>query len=95
MQPYLWQQAGGKRHVYSTSDYYPIVPGKSFTALCGADVTTTSSDLTQGCWFDPECEDCLMLYVKVSGWTDKEIENMAAIRAAVDAKTRSKGAPKR
>lgn len=79
MQRYLWQQADGKRHVYDTDTYSPMT-GRPFQTLCGTTVTPQQGDMVAGMWWDPECEECLLELVRLSGWTPDEIARLSAIR---------------
>ncbi|EHR63706.1 zinc finger protein [Saccharomonospora cyanea] len=56
MQRYLWQQAGGLRHVYDTERDI-AAPGRALSALCGQVVTPTVDDIT-GLWLDRTCLTC-------------------------------------
>ncbi|EIF00966.1 MULTISPECIES: zinc finger protein [Saccharomonospora] len=56
MQRYLWQQAGGRRHVYDTERDI-AAPGRALVALCGEVVTPTVDDIT-GLWLDRTCLAC-------------------------------------
>ncbi|EID54574.1 zinc finger protein [Saccharomonospora xinjiangensis] len=56
MQRYLWQQAGGQRHVYDTERDI-AAPGRALSALGGQVVTPTIDDLT-GLWLDRTCLAC-------------------------------------
>ncbi len=56
MQRYLWQQAGGLRHVYDTERDI-AAPGRALSVLCGQIVTPTVDDIT-GLWLDRTCLTC-------------------------------------
>lgn len=82
MQPYLWWQAEGARHAFSTDENrgYRPVAGQPFKALCGREVTPQATDMVVGTWFDPECEACLQELCKLSGWSPEEIDKLLGIR---------------